>query len=193
MLTLQEMKNIRVKKGVSYEEIAKLSGVSISSVQKLFGSDNANPRRTTLEKLNKAFDAIDAYLYASYNTSDTEFKEDVASDITPQYNLYGHGKMVSGGNEPIVANSGYTYEDYLDLDLPEGKRVEVIDGIIYDMASPTETHQAIIGYIFNHLTNEFMKREMYDILCAYRYQAGFFRWTNYSCTARYSGEMFKGF
>ncbi|MCD7957331.1 MAG: Uma2 family endonuclease, partial [Lachnospiraceae bacterium] len=35
----------------------------------------------------------------------------------------------------------YTLEDYLAL--PDDRRVELIDGVIYDMAAPTLIHQAI--------------------------------------------------
>lgn len=44
-----------------------------------------------------------------------------------------------------------TIEDYLNL--PEGTRVELIDGIFYDMASPTIAHQGIIAEIANVLKN----------------------------------------
>ena len=62
MLTLNDMKKIRKKKNMSYEEIARNSGVSISSVQKIFGSENSNPRHSTLEKLSRAFNPMDSVL-----------------------------------------------------------------------------------------------------------------------------------
>lgn len=46
---------------------------------------------------------------------------------------------------------GYTLEDYYAL--PDEKRVELIDGVFYDMAAPTLFHQFIIGKIFRDLTN----------------------------------------
>ena len=124
MLTLNDMKKIRKKKNMSYEEIARNSGVSISSVQKIFGSENSNPRHSTLEKLSRAFNPL-----------------------------------VSGGAGTLNSMSGYTYEDYLAMELPEGKRVEIIDGVIYDMAAPTQTHQAILGYLHNYISNELRKRK----------------------------------
>lgn len=150
MLTLEEMKKIRKKKKLSYEEIARVSGVSISSVQKLFGSEDSNPRPSTLEKLNKVFNNLDTYSSGDYG---------MVSDVKRGYNIYGNGKMVSGSRDPMIAQTGYTYEDYLSLELPERKRVEIIDGVIYDMASPSETHQLILGFLFNHITNELRKRK----------------------------------
>ena len=32
--------------------------------------------------------------------------------------------------------------------LPDGQRAELIDGQIYDMGTPTKTHQDILGYLF---------------------------------------------
>ncbi len=40
---------------------------------------------------------------------------------------------------------GYTLKDYLAL--PEDQRVELIDGVYYDMAAPTTVHQAIAGFL----------------------------------------------
>ena len=39
----------------------------------------------------------------------------------------------------------HTMEDYLAL--PEEERVELIDGVYYDMAAPTTVHQALAGFI----------------------------------------------
>lgn len=42
---------------------------------------------------------------------------------------------------PLLKNNTYT-TDYI-YSLPEGKRAELIDGVIYDMAPPSTTHQRI--------------------------------------------------
>lgn len=44
-----------------------------------------------------------------------------------------------------------TLKDYLEL--PDDVRVELIDGVFYDMASPTTSHQDIAGEIFTQLKN----------------------------------------
>ena len=43
----------------------------------------------------------------------------------------------------------YTLEDYLAL--PDEERVELIDGVLYDMAAPRTWHQAIGGFIYKLL------------------------------------------
>jgi len=45
----------------------------------------------------------------------------------------------------------YTIEDYYNM--PEDQRIELIDGVIYDMASPSIEHQIISGHIYNKLSN----------------------------------------
>ena len=45
-----------------------------------------------------------------------------------------------------VKQGQYTVEDYLRL--PEEERVELIDGVIYDMAAPTDKHQIIGNEIY---------------------------------------------
>ena len=45
----------------------------------------------------------------------------------------------------------YTYHDYLNW--PEDERVELIDGKIYYMASPTKTHQELLGRLFQRFSN----------------------------------------
>lgn len=45
----------------------------------------------------------------------------------------------------------YTVQDIEAL--PEGKRAELIDGQIYDMSSPSRTHQRILGSLFRKIAN----------------------------------------
>lgn len=54
---------------------------------------------------------------------------------TPTYVLYG-------------AKPGeYTVDDYFRI--REEKRIELIDGVIYDMATPAIVHQLIVGELFS--------------------------------------------
>ncbi len=50
----------------------------------------------------------------------------------------------------------YTEEDYYAL--PEGRRAELIEGVFYDMASPSLTHQRILGELFVEIHN-YIKRK----------------------------------
>lgn len=48
--------------------------------------------------------------------------------------------------DAVLDNKFFTVEDIEAL--PEGKRAELIDGVIYDMASPSATHQRLLGEFF---------------------------------------------
>lgn len=50
----------------------------------------------------------------------------------------------------------YTIEDYYAI--PDERRVELIDGVFYDMASPSFAHQVIIMSIANTIQNYIKKR-----------------------------------
>lgn len=52
---------------------------------------------------------------------------------------------------PKKKQGEYTIEDYYAL--PDERRVELINGVFYDMASPTSTHQAISAYLSNVFFN----------------------------------------
>ncbi len=50
------------------------------------------------------------------------------------------------GNPPEKKQGEYTLEDYYAL--PDERRVELIDGVIYDMSAPTPLHQLIGGEVY---------------------------------------------
>lgn len=50
------------------------------------------------------------------------------------------------GNPPEKKQGEYTLEDYYAL--PDERRVELIDGVIYDMSAPTLLHQLIGGKVY---------------------------------------------
>lgn len=58
-------------------------------------------------------------------------------------------------NYSVKKQGTYTIEDYREL--PEEKRVELIDGYFYDMALPTVLHQRIAGEIYRQISNFVME------------------------------------
>ncbi|MDR0719092.1 MAG: Uma2 family endonuclease [Treponema sp.] len=47
----------------------------------------------------------------------------------------------------------FTYADYKAWEPDEGERFELIDGIVYAIAAPTDFHQAISGELFRQIAN----------------------------------------
>ena len=124
-MTLQEMRERKRELGYSNEQVAALSGVPLSTVQKVLGGSTAAPRYETLRKLEKVLGKKETG--AAYPQAAPQ--ESVAAETTAAYREKQQGE--------------YTLEDYYAL--PDERRVELIDGVFYDMSAPTYRHQAIIG------------------------------------------------
>ena len=66
----------------------------------------------------------------------------------------------NGSHEPTSRDHLYTLDDYYAL--PDEQRVELIDGVFYDMAAPTSLHQLILmhlSYLFHDCA------EQHDMPC----------------------------
>ena len=140
-MTLDEMIIKKKELGYSYQYISEQSGVPLGTVQKVFGGSTASPRQSTLKALSRLFEETVSYDILSEDPNPT--------DIVKETSSYGY----TYGSNAIKADSyeGKTLEDYLAL--PEGTRIEMIDGVFYDMAAPTFIHQRIAAMIFNIFEN----------------------------------------
>ena len=54
-------------------------------------------------------------------------------------------------HEVVKKQGEYTLEDYFAI--PDERRVELIDGVIYDMTAPTSLHQVITQFLFAEIWN----------------------------------------
>lgn len=87
---------------------------------------------------------------------------------SPHYDtLYALERVLSPQQPMMIRDSAvaygekkqgeYTVEDYFAL--PDERRVELIDGVIYDMASPNLIHQTISGEIFARIRAYIRKKK----------------------------------
>ena len=129
-MTIEEMKKKKKEYGYTYEQIAMLSGVPIGTVQKVFGGITHSPRKETL--------------FALYNMFSNLEKRHSIDHVTP-CNMIGEAATPYFGK----AQGTYTVDDFFAL--PEDCRVELIDGVIYDMATPSSVHQMLVGEIYLQL------------------------------------------
>ena len=155
-MTVDEMIAKKKEYGFSYEYIALKSGVPVSTVQKVLARKTHAPRYATLAALNKAFQHVgdDSSSKDITHLQEETPPEEMASPA-PDHSLYSTEKktgLIRESAAPYYAVSGTsalgrsdpagkTMEDYLAL--PEGTRVELVDGEFYDLASPTSIHQIL--------------------------------------------------
>ncbi len=144
-MTLEEMKARKRELGLSNKEIAKRSGVPLGTVQKIFGGVTEAPRMETVI-------ALEGILRPGTESYSARFsgkgQPDCVAEPVAAY-------RVGAGGFHFQRQGDYTLEDYYAL--PDDRRVELIDGVIYDMAAPSQEHQLISGEMSYQL-QDFVKK-----------------------------------
>ena len=148
-MTITEMNERKRELGYTDARISELSGVPLSTVRKVLGGITKAPRYDTIKALEKVLGKETAGSGYNIRISDNEttaFSYDSCMtsgapqgvrEVQPAYSTKKQGE--------------YTLEDYLAI--PDERRVELIDGVIYDMSSPIGHHQIIAGQIYFHLVS----------------------------------------
>lgn len=124
-MTIEQMRERKRELGYSYQKIAQLSGLPVGTVQKVLGGITRFPREETVW-------ALEAVLKPMNPTVDRI-----------EWNVREHDLMVSCTETSGSKRPGeYTLEDYYVMQ--NYQRMELIDGVFYDMEAPTSTHQIVI-------------------------------------------------
>ena len=139
-MTIDEMKERKRELGLSNRELSVMSGVPEPTIQKIFGDKTASPRRKTIVALEKVLNDVrkTSYLDDVAETGASPVRETViryAADYNKKHDYPNQGN--------------YTVKDYYNL--PDDQRVELIDGVIYDMTAPLYIHQLIISRVIFQL------------------------------------------
>ena len=116
-MNLKQLMYFKEKNGYTFEQLSELSGVPVGTIQKIFSGETRTPRHKTIQALEMIM----------------KFEE---KDEDSGYRSGGsHNDVVC---EPATAyktrQGSYTLDDYFAT--PENVRVELIDGVIYDMGMP---------------------------------------------------------
>ena len=148
-MTITEMNERKRELGYTDARISELSGVPLSTVRKVLGGITKAPRYDTIKALEKVL---------GKETAGSGYNSRISDNETTAFNY--DSCMTSGAPQGVreaqpvysIKKQGeYTLEDYLAI--PDERRVELIDGVIYDMSSPLGHHQIIAGQIYFHLVS----------------------------------------
>ena len=137
-MTIEEMKAKKRELGYSNKMVAELSGIPLGTVQKIFAGMTKSPRRETVLALQSIFEEVAHSTESTYST--TPQFAGVREETVP----YNAGTSALARTE----KKKYTIDDYYAL--PDERRVELIDGVFYDMAAPSALHQGLLGQLHLH-------------------------------------------
>ena len=152
MANVEELKRRKQELGYSYAQIAELSGVPLGTVQKIFSGETKCPRYATIRAIEAVFapaakpDEGSDVPAVSYDAGDGEGRCRGAGYVREEALAYGAKKQ-----------GEYTLEDYYAL--PDDVRVELINGVYYDMSAPTLLHQQLGGEIHRQIANHIMEHK----------------------------------
>ena len=144
-MKISELKERKKEMGYSNLNISELSGVPLSTVQKIFGGATEAPRHETLKKIEEVLYPKGRYEHMD-PFEDYELRKMVVREPPEAYQysyIYGYDlDLTLNGKQ----QGEFTIDDLLST--PEGVRMELIDGYLYSMASPTSIHQAIVSRVY---------------------------------------------
>ncbi len=134
-MTVEEMKQKKIEQGWTNELLAEASGVPLGTLQKIFGGETKAPRRKTLSALEAVLDPREYRSSRSlYNYPSREaYEADMLREMPAPYSV-------------AMEREWHTVDEYYML--PEDMRVELIDGVFYDMGVPSKQHQGILAELY---------------------------------------------
>lgn len=149
-MTIEEIRRIKAELGYSNKALAQRSGVPLGTLQKILSGATLHPRRDTILAISRALEE-----QQSLDRQNLPGKVPAGvSESGSGTGILKEAPAVYGGST-VFKEGGYTLRDYLSL--PDDQRVELIDGVFYDMAAPTTVHQAIAGFLYKYLLDHVLE------------------------------------
>ena len=150
-MTIDQMIEIKENRGYSYSQLSEYTGVPSITLQKIFTGKTKNPRRATLNAIERVLSGDEAeYQGKAYEYGDSA---GLLMEPRPLATLSSTNDDKYGN--PNKKQGEYTLEDYYAL--PDEQRVELIDGVFYDMSSPRIVHQDI-SYVIHSAIADYIKK-----------------------------------
>lgn len=150
-VTWADMLRIRAESGCSADELSRYSGVSVEIIQKFLDGGSADALETTLPVSEEVQPDSETKHSDQPYTFETGIRSIMVAEPLSTYGIK-HAKKQQGE---------YTIEDYYHM--PDDRRIELIDGVIYDMSAPTPLHQMIAGMMYARIL-AFIEKEKGDCI-----------------------------
>ena len=162
-MTLNELKQWKNYLGFSNKMLAERAGLPLGTVQKILSGETKAPRYNSIKALEKAIEegvaercALDDRL-RFFDTMDTMYVHDSGALAAESPDTWEIPDVVEDAWAGKWRRQGtYTVRDYESV--PDGVRVELINGVFYDMGAPSYTHQFIVSEVFAQI-RAFMKKD----------------------------------
>ena len=163
-MDIEKLKEKKRTLGYTNEDVARLSGVPLGTVQKVFAGVTKNPRRETVIALAGVLDQDMAEGLQSNEAKQLREASKIGESLAAYYTEHidgqktetHDGKDINGFKQKKQGE--YTIEDYYQL--PDDVRAELIDGVIYLMTAPLSEHQLAAGEIYHQLKSCAEEHEM---------------------------------
>jgi len=141
MMNLEQIRLRKKLMGYSNAELAKLAGIPQGTINKILSGATKNPRAEAIAAIEKVLNDT-TYQYGSASAAPAMVMEAARYEVDKQ------AARKKGPGD-------YTIDDYYEI--PDEQRVELIDGVFYDMAAPTTVHQLIAGSVHSQIQQYILK------------------------------------
>ena len=146
-MTIEELKSRKTALGLTNEMIAKAADLPLSTVQKIMSGATKAPRKATLVAIEKVLSS-EEHLRSSAADHTQVTRNNYTYENLPEARGMVRESAAEYKYAPVTGKKDgeYTLDDYYAL--PDERRVELIDGVFYDMSAPAVIHQKILGELF---------------------------------------------
>lgn len=168
-MTIEQMCALKQEYGLSYEVIARETGVPLSTVSKVLTGVTKSPRRSTVSALTEYFQKLQAEYDSESVLSGNMSREDLIRALREEWTKEPQPECVHETGFPYDASGkdSQTAEQKPHMvtieerdELPEENRTELIDGVLYDMSAPGIFHQELTLLLWESLKECIRKKGM---------------------------------
>ncbi len=150
MMTLEQMRKRKQQLGYTNAQLSNLTDIPLGTLNKILCGASKHPRMENLQALERVLQDT-TYQYGYRSAAPFIVQEAVEAYGASAKEVLVEGE--AGEKKP----GEFTIEDYYAL--PDDKRVELIDGVFYDMPAPTIEHQLLAGSVYSQIINYIRRKK----------------------------------